>query len=91
MTVFVFSAWAIAAVGNAAEDVIKEVRRQFKEKPGILNYTEKPDYKRCVSIVNEAGLIQMIKPGLLAVMSPIVVGVIFRIIGNMKGKPLLGA
>jgi Na+/H+-translocating membrane pyrophosphatase len=91
MTVFVFSAWAIAAVGNAAEDVIKEVRRQFKEKPGILNYTEKPDYKKCVSIVNEAGLIQMIKPGLLAVMSPIVVGVIFRIIGNMKGKPLLGA
>lgn len=48
MTVFVFSAWAIRAVGVAAEEVIKEVRRQFKERPGILNYEEKPDYKRCV-------------------------------------------
>ena len=45
MTVFVFSAWAIAAVGVAAEDVIKEVRRQFKEHPGILTYEEKPDYR----------------------------------------------
>ena len=45
MTVFVFSAWAIAAVGTAAEEVIKEVRRQFKEHPGILTYEEKPNYK----------------------------------------------
>lgn len=56
MTVFVFSSWAIAAVGIAAEDVIKEVRRQFKEHPGILTYEEKPDYKLCVSLVNKAGL-----------------------------------
>jgi len=67
------------------------VRKQFKEHPGILNYTEKPDYKKCVSLVNEAGLKQMIKPGLLAVLSPITVGVIFKIIGNFKGEPLLGA
>lgn len=45
MTVFVFSAWAIAAVGSAAEEVVKEVRRQFKEHPGILTYDEKPNYK----------------------------------------------
>ena len=45
MTVFVFSAWLIKAVGVAAEEVIKEVRRQFKEHPGILTYEEKPDYK----------------------------------------------
>jgi len=45
MTVFIFSAWSIAAVGVAAEDVIKEVRRQFKEHPGILTYQEKPNYK----------------------------------------------
>ena len=45
MTVFVFSSWAIAAVGIAAEDVIIEVRRQFKEHPGILTYQEKPNYK----------------------------------------------
>lgn len=56
MTVFVFSAWAIKAVGIAAEEVIKEVRRQFREHPGILTYEEKPNYKECVSIVNAAGL-----------------------------------
>lgn len=91
MTVFVFSAWSIRAVGNAAEDVIKEVRRQFKEHPGILNYEEKPDYKRCVSIVNAAGLREMVKPGLLAVTAPISVGLIFRLIGVFRGRNLLGA
>merc|ERR1719420_2453092 len=91
MTVFVFSSWSIRAVGNAAEIVIKEVRRQFKEHPGILTYKEKPDYKTCVSIVNEAGLREMVKPGLLAVLSPILIGVLFRVIGTMRGRPLLGA
>ena len=91
MTVFVFTSWSIRAVGNAAEDVIVEVRRQFKEHPGILTYTEKPDYKKCVSIVNEAGLREMVKPGLLAVISPLLVGVTFRIIGSYRGRPLLGA
>jgi len=91
MTVFVFSSWAISAVGVAAEDVIKEVRRQFKEHPGILTYEEKPDYKQCVSLVNKAGLKQMVKPGLLSVLSPITVGVVFRIIGYYKERPLLGA
>ena len=56
MTVFVFSAWAIAAVGIADEEVIHEVRRQFKEHPGILTYEEKPNYKECVALVNKAGL-----------------------------------
>jgi len=91
MTVFVFSAWCIRAVGVAAEEVIKEVRRQFKERPGILSYEEKPDYKRCVQMVNEAGLRGMVKPGLLSVIAPISTGVIFRIIGCYRGRPLLGA
>jgi Na+/H+-translocating membrane pyrophosphatase len=91
MTVFVFSSWAIAAVGIAAEEVIKEVRRQFKEHPGILTYQEKPNYKQCVSLVNQAGLKQMIKPGLLSVLSPISVGVLFRIVGSYTNRPLLGA
>ena len=56
MTVFVFSSWSILAVGIAAEDVIKEVRRQFKEHPGILTFEEKPNYKQCVALVNKAGL-----------------------------------
>ena len=91
MTVFVFSAWAIAAVGVAAEEVIKEVRRQFKENPGIRTFEVKPNYKQCVSIVNQAGLKQMLKPGLLAVLSPITVGVLFRMVGTYKGRDLLGA
>ena len=91
MTVFVFSAWAIAAVGVAAEEVIKEVRRQFKENPGIRTFEVKPNYKQCVSIVNQAGLKQMLKPGLLAVLSPITVGVMFRMVGTYKGRDLLGA
>jgi H(+)-translocating pyrophosphatase len=91
MTVFVFSGWSIAAVGFAAEDVIQEVRRQFKEHPGILNYTEKPDYKQCVALVNKAGLREMIKPGLLAVLAPIVVGLTFRVYGSLVNDSLLGA
>ena len=79
------------AVGNAAEDVIKEVRRQFKQHPGILTYQEKPDYKTCVSIVNEAGLREMVKPGLLAVLAPIAVGITFRIIGASRGRLVLTA
>jgi Na+/H+-translocating membrane pyrophosphatase len=56
-----------------------------------LTYQEKPDYKRCVSIVNAAGLREMVKPGLLAVASPITVGIIFRIVGTFRSRPLLGA
>ena len=56
-----------------------------------MTYEVKPDYKKCVSIVNEAGLREMVKPGLLSVLSPIIVGVTFRIIGNYRGRPLLGA
>ena len=91
MTVFIFASWAIRAVGNAAEAVIVEVRRQFREHPGILTYTERPDYKTCVAIVNKAGLREMIKPGMLAVLAPIAVGLIFRGIGMLTGRHLLGA
>ena len=56
-----------------------------------MSYEEKPDYKKCVSIVNEAGLREMVKPGLLAVFAPITVGLIFRYIGHCRGRPLLGA
>ncbi len=76
--VFVFSALAIKAVGQAAQVVIAEVRRQFKEKPGIMAGTEKPDYARCVDIVTAGALRQMVLPGLLAVLTPVVVGFSFR-------------
>lgn len=85
-TVFVFTAWAISAVGNAAQDVIIEVRRQFRENPGIMERTIKPNYKLCVEIVAKAGLREMIKPGLLAVISPILVGLFFKYLGIQSDK-----
>ncbi|GER48301.1 K(+)-insensitive pyrophosphate-energized protonpump [Striga asiatica] len=71
MLIFLFSAWACAAVGRSAQEVVNEVRRQFIERPGIMDYKEKPDYGRCVSIVASASLREMIKPGALAIISPI--------------------
>lgn len=79
MLVFLFSALAIRAVGRAAYYVINDVRAQFKEKPGILEFKDKPDYGRCVDIVTKGALKEMIAPGLLAVLMPVAVGVIFRI------------
>ena len=78
MLVFLFSAFAIRAVGKAAYSVIVEVRRQFKEHPGIMTYEEKPDYGRAVSIVTESALKNMIVPGVLAVAVPIAVGFLLR-------------
>ncbi|CAK8574561.1 unnamed protein product [Lathyrus sativus] len=91
MLIYVFSAWACAAVGRTAQEVVNEVRRQFIERPGIMDYKEKPDYARCVAIVASASLREMIKPGALAIISPIVVGFLFRILGYYTGQPLLGA
>ncbi|KAK8956191.1 Pyrophosphate-energized membrane proton pump 2 [Platanthera guangdongensis] len=91
MLIFVFSAWACAAVGRTAQEVVNEVRRQFIERPGIMEYKEKPDYGRCVSIVASASLREMIKPGALAIVSPIAIGIIFRMLGHVTGQPLLGA
>ncbi|EGR28715.1 vacuolar-type h+-translocating inorganic pyrophosphatase, putative [Ichthyophthirius multifiliis] len=91
MCVFIFTSWTIAAVGNAAQDVIKEVRRQFKEHPEILHGEISPNYKQCVEIVARAGLREMVKPGLLAVFTPVIVGVLFKYIGIYQQKQLLGA
>jgi len=79
--VFLFSALAIRAVGKAAYYVINEVRRQFKENPGILQGTAKPDYGRCVDIVTVGALKEMVLPGIIAVGTPVAVGVIFRAFG----------
>jgi K(+)-stimulated pyrophosphate-energized sodium pump len=78
MLVFVFSAFAIKAVGKAATAVIVEVRRQFKEHPGIMTFEEKPDYGRAVSIVTKSALRNMIVPGVLAVAVPVAVGLLLR-------------
>jgi K(+)-stimulated pyrophosphate-energized sodium pump len=81
MLVFFFSGLAIKAVGKAAYVVIQDVRAQFKEHPGIMQGTEKPDYGRTVDIVTRGALRQMIAPGLVAVGTPIAVGLIFRLLG----------
>lgn len=91
MLIFLFSAWACSAVGRTAQEVVNEVRRQFIERPGIMDYKEKPDYGRCVSIVASASLREMIKPGALAIISPIVIGFLFRVLGYYTGQSLLGA
>jgi K(+)-stimulated pyrophosphate-energized sodium pump len=78
MLVFLFSSLAIRAVGKAAGSIIEEVRRQFREKPGIMQGTDRPDYARTVDLTARAALREMIMPGVLAVGLPIVVGLIFR-------------
>jgi K(+)-stimulated pyrophosphate-energized sodium pump len=78
MLVYLFSSMAIKAVGRTAQMVVKDVRDQFRENPGIMLGTSKPDYARCVSIVTGAALKEMVLPGILAVGLPVAVGLIFR-------------
>lgn len=74
MLPFLFSALTMDAVGTAANDMIVEVRRQFKQFPGIMEGTQQPDYKKCVDISTGAALRQMLVPGLLAVVCPVIMG-----------------
>jgi K(+)-stimulated pyrophosphate-energized sodium pump len=74
MLPFLFSSMAMKAVGVAAMDMIEEVRRQFREIPGLLEGTAKPDTAQCVKISTEAALRRMIAPGALAILSPVAVG-----------------
>jgi len=90
MLVYLFSSLAIRAVGRTAEVVIEEVRRQFKEKPGIRNFTDKPDYSACVAIVTRSALWNMVLPGLLATSFPIAIGFAFRFIGYVQGDRFMG-
>jgi K(+)-stimulated pyrophosphate-energized sodium pump len=70
---FLFSAFALKAVGRAAHQVVEEVRRQFREKPGILEWKEEPDYGRCVEIVTATAQKELIGPGILGIFAPILV------------------
>jgi len=88
--VYLFSAWSITAVGRSAQEVVREVRRQFAERPGIMTHEETPDYARCVAIVAASALREMVRPGALAVLSPVVVGIVFKNVGYATGQELLG-
>jgi K(+)-stimulated pyrophosphate-energized sodium pump len=76
MLAYFFSSLAIRAVGKTAQSIIVEVRRQFREMPGIMDYTQKPDYARVVDITTKAALREMVAPGLVAVATPILVGLL---------------
>lgn len=89
MLPFLFSALSMKAVGAAAQDMILEVRRQFKEIPGLLEGTAKGDYARCVDISTAAAIKKMVAPGLLAVLAPIIVGLAFKYIDG-KGVEAVG-
>jgi len=89
----VFSALSMKAVGKAAFEMVQEVRRQFKEIPGIMEGTGKPDYKRCVDISTNAALKRMIAPGLLAVLAPVIVGLTLgapALVGMLAGSLVTG-
>lgn len=88
--VYIFVSITFGSVGKAAHKIVKEVRRQFKQHPGILEGTELPDYKRCVSYCTLYSLMYMIVPGLLGCLSPVLVGFAFRFLGLLVDDDLLG-
>ncbi len=77
MIPYIFSSLAIAAVGRAAMDMVNEVRRQFREIPGIMEYKAKPEYEKCVAISTKASIREMVAPGAIALITPLIVGFIF--------------
>jgi K(+)-stimulated pyrophosphate-energized sodium pump len=83
MLPFLFSAWTMEAVGRAAVAMVEEVRRQFRTIPGLMEGTGEPDYTRCVSISTAAALREMILPGIMAVLAPLIIGFVL-------GKEALG-
>jgi K(+)-stimulated pyrophosphate-energized sodium pump len=83
MLAFVFCAMTMKAVGRAAGAMVDEVRRQFKEHPGIMTGTEKPDYARCVAISTRAAQKEMIVPSLLAIIAPVAIGLVLGVAGVM--------
>ncbi|MDH7508676.1 MAG: sodium-translocating pyrophosphatase [Methanomassiliicoccales archaeon] len=91
MLVFLFASLAIRAVGKAAYDMINEVRRQFREIPGLLEGKSKPDYARCVDISTKGALKAMVLPGILPVVVPVAFGLILRFLGYTETVQAVGA
>jgi len=85
MIPFIFSALCIQAVGKAAMDMVQEVRRQFREIPGIMEYKAQPEYEKCVAISTKASIREMLLPGAIALITPVIVGFTFgpEVLGGM--------
>jgi K(+)-stimulated pyrophosphate-energized sodium pump len=91
MIPFIFSALAISAVGRAAMDMVKEVRRQFREIPGIMEYKAKPEYEKCVAISTEASIREMLMPGAIALLTPLIIGFGFKgVFADTSSAEMLG-
>jgi len=91
MIPYIFSSLAIAAVGRAAMDMVNEVRRQFREIPGIMEYKAKPEYDKCVEISTKASLREMLAPGAIALFVPVLVGFGFKgVFDNVSSAEILG-
>ncbi|MEG1658199.1 MAG: sodium-translocating pyrophosphatase, partial [Oscillibacter sp.] len=93
MLTFVFSAFTMSAVQNAAQSIVVEVRRQFREIVGIMDYTAEPDYASCVSICTKGALKEMVAPALLAVVVPILTGLVLGpvgVVGLLGGVSVTG-
>ena len=91
MIPFLVSSLTITAVGDAAYDMINEIRRQFREIPGLMEGNSKPDNQKCVEIATEAALKKMVLPGAIAVFSPVTVGLVFgpEMLGGLLGGGLV--
>ena len=91
MIPFIFSALCISAVGKAAMEMVNEVRRQFREIPGIMEYKTEPEYEKCVAISTEASIRQMILPGAIALITPVLVGFGFKgVFAGTSSPEILG-
>jgi K(+)-stimulated pyrophosphate-energized sodium pump len=91
MIPFIFSALCIQAVGKAAMDMVQEVRRQFREIPGIMEYKAKPEYEKCVAISTKASIREMMLPGAIALLTPLLVGFGFKgMFANASSAEMLG-
>jgi K(+)-stimulated pyrophosphate-energized sodium pump len=91
MIPFIFSALCISAVGKAAMEMVNEVRRQFREIPGIMEYQTEPEYEKCVAISTEASIRQMILPGAIALITPVLVGFGFKgVFADTSSPEILG-
>src|SRR6187399_3474925 len=91
MIPFIFSDLCIQAVGKAEMDMVQEVRRQFREIPGIMDYTAKPEYEKCVAISTKASIREMMLPGAIALLVPIIVGFGFKgVFSAVSSAEILG-